>query len=300
MKCSIKYIEKIDEVLDFCLNKLPINIKNEIISYIEENNIINVNEIRLHKNSNISLISNLKNIKTNIYLSDENLKEIFEALCDNSLYAHINTLKNGYVSLGKGIRVGICGKVALENEEISGIYDVSSINVRIPSRIHNASRFLFSLLKNNHFNLSVILYSMPGVGKTTILKDLIYNLANETNIRFSVIDSREELTPFMKKQENADFFIGYPKGLGIELATKTMTPQIIICDEITSKNEVEEIMLSSNSGVKLIATTHANDFEELLSKPLLETMFKNKVFDYALGIKRNEGNRKYMFSLNKL
>lgn len=300
MKSCIKYTERIDETLNFCLNKLPIDIKNEILKYLEENNNLKINEIRLHKNSNISLISNLKNIKTNIYVSAENIKEIFDFLCDNSLYAHINTLKNGYISLGNGIRAGICGKIALENKEISGIYDISSINIRIPHRINNASKSLFSLLKNNNFNISVIIYSMPGVGKTTILKDLIYKLATETNLRFSVIDSREELTPFMKKQENADFFIGYPKGLGIEIATKTMTPQIIICDEITSKNEVEEIMLSSNSGVKLIATTHANEIDELLSKPLLEGMFKNKVFDYALGVKRNEGERKYTLIFNKL
>lgn len=300
MKCDIKYSKKINEAIDYCLSKLPYPIKSKILEFIKDNNNLNINEIRLHKNSNISLIADFKNVKTDIYLKEEEINEIFENLCENSLYAHINTLKNGYISVGRGIRAGVCGKATLENGEICGIYDVASINIRIPCHIFNASKYLFTLLENNNFDLSVLIYSPPGVGKTTILKDLIYKLINETNIRFSVIDSREELTSFIKSQENADFFVGYPKGLGIQIATKSMTPQIIICDEITSKTEADEILLSSNTGVNLIATTHAECFEELLSKPILENLIKNKVFDYALGAKRKEGERKYTFYLDEL
>lgn len=300
MKCKINYLEKCNKSLDYCLSKLPLSIKEQVEKIIENTSFNSINEIRLHKNSYISLIVDLKNLKTNIFLDEDTLNVIFDNMCDNSLYAHFNTIKQGYISLGHGIRAGICGKASVENGEICGIYDISSINVRIPNHIPNASKFLFEFLKENNFNVSLLLYSSPGVGKTTILKDLIYKLITETDKRIAVIDTREELTSFIENQENADFFIGYPKGLAIQLATKSMTPQIIICDEISSQSEADEILFSSNVGVKLVATTHADDFEELLSKKTLENIFKNKIFDFALGVCRNEGERKYTFTLNKL
>lgn len=300
MKSNIIYVEKTSDTLNYCLSKLPFHIKEELLKFIEQNSCYSINELRMHKNSFISLIVDLKNIKTNIFLDENDIQKIFNNLCDNSLYAHINTIKQGYISMDYGIRAGICGKASLENNEISGIYNISSINIRIPNNINNASLFLFDFLKKHNFNVSVLIYSSPGVGKTTILKDLIYKLINETDKRFAVIDTREELTSYIKIQNNADFFLGYPKGLGIQLATKSMTPQMIICDEIASKKESEEIVYSSNVGVKLIASTHANDFDELLSKATLENVFKNKIFDYALGVKRSEGNKKYNFTLSKL
>ncbi|MBQ4509553.1 MAG: hypothetical protein II984_02415 [Clostridia bacterium] len=300
MKCDIKYTEKTDDALAFCLDKLTLDIKNRILEFIESNPYKAINEIRLHKNSNIILIADFKNIKTDIYINENDINEIFEKLCNNSLYAHISTIKQGYISIGKGIRAGVCGKANFENGEICGIYDISSINIRIPKHIYNASEYLFKVLKENHFNISVLLYSSPGVGKTTILKDLIYKLINETDKRFSVIDTREEMTPFINCQKNGDFFVGYPKGLGIELATKSMTPEIIICDEISSKNEAYDVLLSANAGVKLIATTHANSINELLLKSSFKDIFDNRVFDYAIGVKRNEGESKYQFTLDKL
>ena len=300
MKSEILLQKDIDKILMYCLDKLPCDIKHKIIEFLDTNPYKSINEIRIHKNSFITLIADFRNVRTDIYINEDKIKEIFEILCENSLYAHINTIKQGYISVGKGIRAGICGKASIENGEISGIYDISSINIRIPKHIYNASLFVYNLLKENNFNLSILIYSPPGVGKTTILKDLIFKLINETNIRFSVIDSREEMTQFLSSQENGDFFVGYPKGLGIELATKSMTPQIIICDEISSKNEANEVLLASNSGVKLVATTHASDFDELCSKMILKDIFNANVFDYALGVNRKNGESKYTFTLDKL
>lgn len=300
MKCEIKIQEKYDDALMFCLSKLPENIKDEILVFIKNNPYKIINEIRLHKNSNITLIADFKNVITDIFLNSNDLNVIFENLCENSLYAHINTIKHGYIAVGNGVRAGVCGKVSIENGEICGIYDISSINLRIPKHIYNASSFLYNLLKRNNFNISVLLFSAPGIGKTTILKDLIYKLLNETDKRVAVIDSREEITSFLSSQRNGDFFIGYPKGLGIELATKSMTPEILICDEISSKHEAMEINSSANAGVRLIASTHASSYDELLNKSILEDTFKYKIFDYALGVKRNEGEFKYIFSLYEL
>ena len=300
MKYSICYKEKVDEILQYCLNKLPYHISNDLVNYFCKYPHKIINEIRLHKNAYIMLIADSKNVKTDIYLTEENLNEIFECLCDMSLYAHIDTIKQGYISVGNGIRAGVCGKACLENGEICGISDISSINLRIPHHIVNASKVLFDFLKENNFEKSVIIYSPPGTGKTTILRDLIYKLSTHSSLRYAVIDTREEITSYIKNIENGDFFISYPKGKAIELATKSMTPQLIICDEISSMDEAKEILYSTNAGVKLIATTHANSFEELKSKEILNELIDKNVFDFALGVKRNYCQNKYEFTFNEL
>lgn len=300
MKYNICYKEKMDETLIYCLNKLPYHIKSRLLDFFNKYPYKTVNEIRLHKNSYIMLIADSKNVRTDIYLNENDINDTYELLCDMSLYAHIDTIKQGYIRVGNGIRAGICGKACLENGVICGISDISSINLRIPQHIENASKFLYNFLKESEFDKSVIIYSTPGVGKTTILRDLIHKLSKNTNIRYAVVDTKEEIAPCVKNTENGDFFVSYPKGMAIELATKSMTPQLIICDEISSKNEATEILYSANAGVKLIATTHANSYEELLSKEILRDLITNNVFDYALGVKRNYGEKKYEFYLNQL
>lgn len=300
MKCDIFYRENLDEALIYCLSRLPFHIKSRLLEYFNRYPFKTINEIRLHKDSYIMLIADSKNIKTDIFLNESDINESYELLCDMSLYAHINTIKQGYINIGHGIRAGICGKACFENNEICGISDISSINLRIPQHIENASKFLYELLKENDFNKSVIIYASPGVGKTTILRDLVHKLSKNTSIRYTVIDTKEEIRPVIKNTENGDFFISYPKGMAIEIATKSMTPQLIICDEISSKNEACEILYSANAGVNLIATTHANSYEELLSKKILEDLIVNNVFDYALGVKRNYGEKRYEYTLNQL
>ena len=300
MKCDIFYKEKIDETLIYCLNKLPFHIKSRLLDYFSLHPYKCINEIRLHKNSYIMLIADSQNIKTDIYLNESDINDSYELLCDMSLYAHADTIKQGYINIGNGIRAGVCGKACIENNEICGVSDISSINIRIPQHIENASKFLFDFMKDNDFNKSVIIYSSPGVGKTTILRDFVHKLSKNTSIRYAVVDTREEIKPRISNAENGDFFISYPKGMAIEIATRSMTPQLIICDEITSKNEACEILYSANAGVKLIATTHASSYEELISKKILEDLIKNGVFDFALGVKRNPGEKRYEYILNQL
>lgn len=302
MKYQICCEEKADDVLIYILERMPSELRTSILNFVRENHFSQINEIRLHSGSYVSFIANSRNVRTNIKLDKESLLEIMNLLCNGSVYAHFDTIKEGYISLGKGIRAGICGRACVENGAITGISDISSINIRLPKRIFHSADYLFSILKENDFNKSVILYSRPGVGKTTILRELIYKISTAENpLRHAVIDSREEITPFMDKHlMTSDIFISYPKGLAIEIATKSMTPELIICDEISSQKESDAILRASNCGVKLIASAHADSFEELCKKEILKELFSHSVFDYALGITRPSGSKKYTFHLNHI
>ncbi len=302
MRYQMCYEKRADDILQHVLKKLPNWLGTSILEIARERQISFINEIRLHSGSFVTLIANSRNIKTDIMLYQSDIEQILDLICDGSLYAHFDTIREGYISLGKGIRAGICGRASVEDGSLRGVSEISSINIRLPKRIFHSADLLFNLLKENEFSKSVILYSRPGVGKTTILRELIYLISSENiPIRNAVIDTREEITPFMERELiSSDIFISYPKGLAIEIATKSMTPEIIICDEISSQSEADAVLKASNSGVKLIASAHADSFDELCSKEILKDLFSHKVFDYALGIKRSAGSKKYDFSLNSI
>lgn len=294
MKYSINFNQGIDKTLLYSLKKLPTAIRTSILEFCERNYYPIINEIRIKKNSYIHFIANSKNIASDIYASAEDLDNIVISLTDGSLYAHIDTIRDGYIRVGKGVRAGISGTAIFDDNKITGIKDITSVNIRIPQKIYNASNYVYSLLEKANFNCSVLIFSSPGVGKTSILRDLIYRLGS-TAKRFSVIDSRDEIiTPFLENI-NYDAYISYPKGKAIEMSTKSMTPEIIICDEISTEEEAQAILKATHSGVRFIATTHARNYDELREKVILSPLISSGVFDYFVGVSREYGEKTYKF-----
>lgn len=301
MKIEIKDIKSKDKHLEYLLSFLPDRIKSYLIEYTKGNPYTVINEIRLHSNSFMVLISSLINIKTDLYINVSDIEETVISLCSGSVYSHFDTIKEGYISVGMGIRAGVCGKASFQNGMISGISDFSSINIRMPKRIYSAGDYVYKILKESNFNSSILIYSAPGVGKTTILRELIYKLSSMPSpIRFSVIDSREEIITEDSIDASMDIYLAYPKGIAITLATRTMTPQLIICDEISTLDESEAILSSVNCGVKIIATTHASSFEELKNKKQIAALLNSSVFDYAIGVERLQGSKRYIYTLDSL
>ncbi len=213
--------------------------------------------------------------------SGKELEEAFVRLCNNSVYSHENELKNGFVSLKNGGRAGICGRAIYgATGEFSGFCDITSINIRIPHEIKGAAEPLMPyIFQNGHIN-GMLLVSPPNMGKTTLLRD-IARLASKNGFRVCVVDERNEISAtFNGKAENelgylTDVIVGMDKVQGIEQAVRTMSPQLIICDEIANASEAQKLVYAANSGACVIVSCHAASFEMLLAKgaltPLLES-----------------------------
>ena len=187
------------------------------------------------------------------------------------------------------IRVGVCGRAVYESGKLTGIYDISSFCIRIPHEIHGIGHTVCRLIRAT--GKGVLIYSPPGVGKTTLLRSVISILASgDSPTRIAVIDSRGELSAKLSSGLSADVLSGYPKGYGIEIAARSLNPELIVCDEISSDiSEISAIKAAHNCGIPLLATAHADNVPSLLRRTGISALHEARIFGSYVGIKRGIG-----------
>lgn len=249
-----------------------------------------IEEIRLRSGYAASLSIGRTNVILDTVLSPKELEAFLCAICDRSLYAHSDTIRNGYITLNGGIRVGICGRAALEGDKVLGVYDVSAMNIRLPKKILRVGEPVCDILRNFAGVRGVLVYSAPGEGKTTLLRSVAAKMASgEGALRVCVIDTRGELSAFLSDEHMCiDILSGYPRALGIEIATRTMNAQLIVCDEIGDAEEARSIAAAQNCGVPFLASAHAESVSSLLMREPIRRLHEARVFGAYVGIRRKK------------
>lgn len=247
-----------------------------------------VTEIRLRRGQKVSLDTLSGKRELSLIMENALMNEALDTLCEHSLYTHLETMIQGYIALPEGMRVGVCGKAVTEEGRVVGISSVDSINIRLPRNITGVSEGIFSYLSHGGFERSVLIFSPPGWGKTTILRDLAGRLARPpVSFKVAIIDSRREIaTAETYRLPNTDILAGYPKGLAMEIAVRTMSPEIILCDEIGSDEEAQSLLSVQNCGVPVIATAHAGTVQELLRRKNIARLHEARVFSDYIGIRK--------------
>lgn len=251
------------------------------VSQIPESMFDDIQEIRLRVNKPISVIHGFRssyvtpngnftfNPKNTVSVSEQELKQCFEAVCQYSVHSFKREICDGFVTLKGGHRVGLCGTTVINNGIIENIKNISSLNFRISHQIKGCAEKLHKNIFDNGLN-NLLIAGAPMSGKTTILRDLTRLLGN--NYKTSVIDERGEIAatfngiPQNDVGINTDVFDGYPKTEGILSAIRVMSPRIIICDEIGGEADMNAIKRASYCGVYVVATIHATDIEELTNR----------------------------------
>lgn len=213
------------------------------------------------------------NINNAIFATLEMIQDIVYKASDCSIYSVNEQIKQGFLVLDNGVRIGLCGCVIEENGVVKTISNWTSLNIRIPHQIKNSSLNVFNEIITDSGIKNTLVISPPGAGKTTFLRDFIFQLSENnycTNV--CVIDERGEIAggvnSGIKLGRFCDVVSFCTKKTGIMQCIRAMSPNLIVTDEIGDLEDIEPLKTAMNSGVNVIASIHSAGIEDYKRKEI--------------------------------
>lgn len=235
-------------------------------------------------------------------VSKKEIKETVEYISNYSMYAYEEEIRQGYITIQGGHRIGLAGKIIMEKDMVKSMKYISFINVRLSHQVKGCADKVLPYIRNQLGISHTLIISPPRCGKTTLLRDIIRQLSDGFDayegITVGVVDERSEIGAcYMGVPQNelgirTDVLDCCPKAKGMLMLIRTMAPQVIAVDEIGSREDIEAIEYVMNCGCKLIATVHGSSVEDVKTKPVLRRLLEERIFEryILLGNKDRTGS----------
>ena len=233
-----------------------------------------------------------------ILVTREMIREMLEYISGYSLYAFEEEIRQGFITIPGGHRIGLAGKVAMEDGAVKTIRHISFLNIRLSHQVFGCAKKLLPFLYCNGRIENTLLISSPRFGKTTLLRDLI-RLVSDGNaygegVNTGVVDERGELAacfqgiPQNDLGRRTDVLDGCLKAQGITMLLRSMAPSVIAVDELATAEDIRTMEFAMNSGCTFLATAHGGSLEEIRRKPLFCSMMEAGLFQRigVLGMNR--------------
>lgn len=202
----------------------------------------------------------------------ESAESALYAAMEKSVYAYSEQLKNGFITVDGGIRIGIAGEYVTQGSEIVTVKNVTSLNIRIPHDVFGIADEIYeNVFARGQYN--ILIFSPPGFGKTTMLRDLVRNISGGSRENVLVFDERNEISAQdgdgkgFDLGSTSDVVRGSDKLTAVVNAIRVMRPQVIATDELYGKNDICAIEYARECGIKVIASSHSVDKTELKKMP---------------------------------
>lgn len=227
------------------------------------------------------------------------IAEMLNYISNYSLYAYSEEVKQGYITIEGGHRIGLAGSVARENGEISAIHHVAFLNIRIAHEKKGCAEGVMQFIRDGDSVYNTLLLSEPGAGKTTLLRDCIRLLSTGTKevqgMKVCVVDERSEIAachlgvPQNDLGPRTDVLDGCGKAEGMRMLLRAMSPQVIAVDELGGREDFLAVEQALYSGSRVIGTIHAGSVRELSEKPFLQDWVGRQMFGRYIWIRRTSG-----------
>lgn len=292
---------------------LSLNIR-KCIKLIEHSYLKDLEEIRIRENR--PLMIHLKNKdyivtingdlthspEKGYMVTKEDTKDILQLISDYSLYAIEEELRNGFITLKGGHRVGLAGKTVLENGKVKTLKYISAFNFRISKEIKGAADSILPHIRNKRGGvMHTLIISPPQCGKTTLLRDIIRQISNGDkrkglkSHKVGVVDERSELAgcylgvPQKDIGIQTDVLDACPKAQGMMMLIRSMSPSIIATDEIGNKEDIIAMKEALNAGIKILTTAHGNNIEDIKRRPVFKEIINNNIFERFIILSNKRG-----------
>lgn len=235
-------------------------------------------------------------------VSMQDLAEMMNYISNYSLYAYKEEIRQGYITIEGGHRIGLAGGAVMEKGRIAGMHHVSFLNIRVAHEKCGCAEQILPYIRREGSVYSTLLFSEPGAGKTTMLRDCIRGLSTgtvtERGLKVCVVDERSEIAachlgiPQNDLGIRTDVLDGCGKAEGMQLLLRSMSPQVLAVDELGGEEDFAAVEQALYAGCRVLGTVHAGSIEELAGKTYLHRLLEQKAFQRYIGITRMEDGKR--------
>lgn len=284
--------ERYRQVLDL----LPDRLKQSVPGFPRET-MAQVEEVRLRAGRPVALtVSGMVQNLDGPAVEQRELEWLLQAASGWSLHTVLDQLRDGYITVDGGHRLGVAGTTVMEEGRVRTIRDISSINMRVARQIKGCAREITLQIYTGGRVKNSLILAPPGAGKTTMLRDMV-RMVSEQGVRVAVADERGELAAVWRGQPQMDLggctdvLSGCPKAQGIQMLLRGMNPQVVAVDEITAPEDVCAMEQAVGCGAAVLATAHAERVEDLRRRTVYRDLLQAGVFERFVFLGRQDGKR---------
>ncbi|WP_462412161.1 stage III sporulation protein AA [Neobacillus sp. Marseille-QA0830] len=283
--------------METILNFLPKTIAEQV-KQIPPKQLEEIEEIRIRIHRPIELSIKGTPCFLSYVIQPDDAFHLLNKISHFSIYTLEEELKRGYITVSGGHRIGLAGKVILENGKVKAIRDVSSFNIRIAREKIGTAKAIIPFIFNGSWKNTMVI-GPPQTGKTTLLRDIARIISTgDRNIpanKVGIVDERSEISgcvngvPQLTFGHRLDVLDACPKAEGMMMMIRSMSPEVLIVDEIGRREDTEAILEAVHAGIKLVMTTHGTSLEELTGRPTLREIISQKIFERYIILNRSSG-----------
>lgn len=254
---------------------------------LERFSLSQVYEIRLRTNAPVIVCVDGRNFPLlTVSVNCNDLENIIHKAAEYAIYAVLDQMVKGFITIRGGIRIGIAGELVMQNNKVSAVKNFSSLCIRVPHEIKNCAQLVLPYVFTAQRPVSTLIIAPPGAGKTTLLRDLARQIGQQFPcLNTLILDERGELAACYLGErqldvgQNVDVITGGTKAYGFENGIRSLRPDVVITDEIATVEDVAMLHRAVRSGVIVFASVHAANIDDVMTKPDIGQLLTQQVFE---------------------